>query len=152
MNEYMISLFAVSSVLPLLSLISYKSRLDGVRKFAFGILLFSVASSPFINALSELISGDFSDIVPPEDITDGDSEQIFEEAFSQGIKTSVCEKFGLKAGEVRVLIVGFVPEKWRAEKIRVILSGTAALSDYHEIERYINNMEIGECETEIEIG
>ena len=148
----MISLFAVSSVLSLLSLISYKSSLDGVRKFAFGILLFSVASSPFINALSQLVSGDFKDIIPPADIVDGDSEQILEEAFSLGIESSVCEKFGLKSGEVRVLIVGFVPEEWRAEKIRVILSGTAALSDYHEIESYINNMEIGECEAEIEIG
>ncbi len=148
----MVSLFATSSVLSLLSLLSYKSRLDGVRRFAFGVLLFSVAAAPFMNALSELVSGGYEDIIPPAEIIEGDSEQIFEESFCLGIRNAVCEKFGLKSSDVRILVIGFTPEGWRAEKIRVILSGAAALSDDHEIERYINNMEIGECEAEIEIG
>lgn len=152
MKEYMISLFVVSAVLSLLSLLSYKSRLDGVRRFAFGVLLFSVAASPFIGALTKLVSDGIEDILPPADITEGDAEEIFEESFCLGIKTAICEKFGLKAGDVRVLAEGFSKDEWHAERIRIILSGIAALSDYHEIERYINNMEIGECVAEIEIG
>lgn len=152
MKEYMISIFAASATLSLLSRLSYSSRLDGVRKFAFGILLFSVASSPFINGISNLLSGGVDEVLPPSDFSQEEADEIYEEAFCLGVKNAVCERFELKTGEVRVLSVNFSKEEWRAERIRVILSGKAALSDYREIEKYINNMGIGECEAEIEIG
>lgn len=151
MREYMITLFAASATLSLLSHISYPSRLENVRRFAFGIILFSVVASPFFNALSNLVNG-AEGLLPP-DVGAGEAgDEIFEESFRIGIRDSVCEKFELSRGDVRVLTEGFSCDGWRAEKIRIILSGKAALADYHEIERYINNMKIGECITEIEIG
>ena len=148
----MISLFATAATLSLLSRFSYSSRLDSVRRFAFGVLLFSVVASPFIKGLSELVSGGIDGILPPESTTDGESQQIYEDSFCMGVRDAVCEKFKLKTGEVRVLAEEFSLSGWEAEKIRIILSGMAALSDYHEIEKYINNLEIGECVVEIEIG
>ncbi len=148
----MISLFAASATFSLLSLFSYKSRLDGARKLAFGILLFSVVASPFISAVTSLVTGGIENLIPPADIPEGEGDEIFEESFCLGIKNAICEKFGIKSSNVRILTAGFSKNEWRAEKIRVILSGKASAADYHEIEKYINNMEIGDCRVEVEIG
>ena len=147
----MTSLFAVCAALSLLSRLSYPSKLDGVRKFAFGILIFSVVSAPLVSSFDSLRDFDIENFFPKEEDTEG-REELFADAFAEGIEGAVCEKFGIRESEVRVLLEGFDKERWRAEKIRVILSGAAAFSDYHAIEKYVNGLEIGVCEVEIEIG
>lgn len=148
----MISIFSASAFLSALSHISYSSRLESFRRFAFGVLLFFVVCNPVLSVFDGL-GGDFEDIfpqIPSADDTAG--EEIFEKSFADGIKSAVCEKFSLKYDEVRVLCDGFSKEDYTAEKIRIILCGRAASSDYREIEKYINEMDIGECRVEIEIG
>ena len=66
--------------------------------------------------------------------------------------TQVAKEFSLDAGEVEALASGFDFEKMRADKIKVILSGRAAASDYRLIEEYLNKLEIGEFKVEIKIG
>lgn len=151
MSEYMTSVFAVCAVLSLLSRLSYSSKLDGVRKFAFGILIFSVVSAPLVTSLDGLQEFNIENFFPKEEDGEG-QEELLCQAFAEGISVAVCEKFGIRQSEIRVLPDGFEVESWRAEKIRIILSGAAALSDYHAIEKYINSLEIGVCEVEIEIG
>lgn len=147
----MTSLFAVCAALSLLSRLSYSSKLDGVRKFAFGILIFSVVSAPLVTSLDSLREFDIESFFSEEEDTEG-REELLRQAFAEGIREAVSDKFGIRNSEIRVLPDGFEAESWRAEKIRVILSGAAALSDYHAIEKYINSLEIGVCEVEIEIG
>ena len=147
----MTSLFAVCAALSLLSRLSYPSKLDGVRKFAFGILIFSVVSAPLVSSFESLRDFDIESFFPKEEDTEG-REELFSDAFADGVGGAVCEKFGIRQSELRVLLEGFDKERWRAEKIRVILSGAAAFSDYHAIEKYVNSLEIGVCEVEIEIG
>ncbi len=152
MTEYMAGVFVLSGFFSLLGHISYKSQLDGVRKFALGLLLFFVTASPLIKLLGGLSDLEISDIIPDTgSITDGDTA-IYEEAFSDGIASLISEKFEIKRSDIRVLTEGFDISGWRCEKIRVILSGSGLFADYHRIEDYINGLEIGECEAEIEIG
>ncbi len=148
----MASVFLLSALLSLLNHISYKSALDGIKRFAFGLILITVSAAPFLSALSELGSFKLEILIPDMGETDGADSEIYELAFANGIRDAVAEKFELKASEVRVLVSGFSEKEWRCEKIRIILSGSAAFADYHKIEDYINKKEIGVCEAEIEIG
>ncbi len=148
----MISIFSASAFLSALSHIAYSSRLESFRRFAFGVLLFSVVCTPLFSVFDGW-QGAFNDIfpeMPPAE--EGSGEEVFENAFCDGVKRAVCEKFSLNYNEVRVLSESFSKEDFTAKKVRVILSGGAALSDYREIEKYVNGMDIGECKVEIEIG
>lgn len=152
MTEYMIQVFAVSALLSLLSLISYRSALDSTRRLAFGLILMSVVVTPAVGAIEELSNFDFDKIIPEIDSVSKDSYELYEIAFADGIANAVCEKFELRGSDVRVLLVGFSSDEWRCEKIRIILSGKASFADTSGIERFINRFDIGECEAEIEIG
>lgn len=148
----MISIFSASAFLSALSHISYSSKLESFRRFAFGVLLFFVVCNPIFSVFDGF-RGDFENIFPEfPSVDDTAGEEIFEKSFAEGIKGTVCEKFSLKYDEVRVLCEEFSKEDYTAEKIRIILCGRAAASDYREIEKYINEMDIGECKVEIEIG
>ena len=151
MREYMTSVFAVSALLSILSLVAYRSSLESVRRLAFGMILLSVVAAPAVKGISEL-SGLDPDMLIPKFELDSDSAELYETAFAEGVADAVCEKFELVRSEVRVLADGFSSEDWRARKIRVILSGRASLADVSGIERFINRLDIGECEVEIEIG
>ncbi len=152
MKEYMTGVFLASAIISLLNHISYRSALDGVRKFAMGLILLSVTASPLLIALDSFANFDPESIIPDiEDMTEGDDE-LYEKAFREGIASAVAEKFDLRREDIRVLTEGFSPSVWQCEKIRVILSGLSVLSDYHKIENYVNEIGIGECEVKIEIG
>lgn len=150
MTEYMTAVFAISAILSLLSHISYPSAAEGARRLAFGVILLSVVAAPAFDALDRISQGDFA---PPETpVIDADSSKLMKDAFEAGIAAAVSEKFQLRACDIQVITEGFVPEEWVCEKIRIILSGSAITGDLGQIERYINRLEIGKCEVEIEIG
>ncbi len=146
----MTGLFIASGLISLLSRLSYKSSLSGVHKFALGLILFSVAASPLLGALSD-ISNISLPIIPPNTEESDGGIGLYETAFADGIASAVSEKFELRRADVRVITEGFAAGEWRAEKIRIILSGGAVLADYHKIEKFIGELEIGECEVELEI-
>ena len=148
----MISVFAVSALLSLLSHLSYKSALDGARKFVFGLILLSVTVAPAVKAITGLSDFDVKDIISDKKSESADASELYEGAFCEGISNAVCEKFELKFSDVTVLIEGFSGSEWKCDNIRIILSGTAAFADSSGIERYINRLDIGDCEVEIEIG
>ena len=152
MKEYMTSVFAVSALLSFLSLVSYKSSLESTRKLTFGLILLSVVITPAIAAVGEISKFDVKEFVPKPESSQGDLPKLYESAFADGIADAVCEKFELRRSDVRVLVEGFVSVEWRCEKIRIILSGVAVFADTAGIERFINRLDIGECEAEIEIG
>jgi hypothetical protein len=75
-----------------------------------------------------------------------------EEFFADGVALAVAEKFSLDRDDIRVSLRNFNIENMSAERIRLTLSGVAALADYKAVERYVNSLDIGECDVEIEIG
>ncbi len=151
MREYMIGIFTLSLVIGACSYFSYSD--SKFEKFGYGILMLYTAALPLLSLLSGASEGvlpqipEFSEGEYSEDYKD-----VAREAFEEGIAAAVCDKFSLKEGEVHVVASGFDFEKMRADKIKVVLSGAAAFADFHRIEDYINNMERGECEAEIEVG
>lgn len=148
----MVRIFSASAFLSALSHIAYSSKLESFRRFAFGVLLFSAVCMPLFSFF-EGYQGNFRDIFDGlPSVEESEGEEIFEKSFLEGIKAAVCEKFSLNYNDVRILCEKFSKESYTAEKIRVILSGGAAIADYREIEKYLNGMEIGECKVEIEIG
>ena len=146
------SIFVTSALLSLLSLISYRSSLEKTRTLIFGLILLSVVITPAVGAVRELSDLGTKELFPELDNTYDSSAELYEKAFAEGIATAVCERFELRGCDVRVLIEGFSGSEWRCDKIRIILSGRASFADTAGIERFIDRLDIGECEAEIEIG
>ena len=148
MKEYMLSVFLISALVGVLSLIAYRGKSDPSR-LALGIILVYVVVSP----LSELpLEFDFNNLLGEISVPSGEVEGVAEEAFAEGIARAVASKFSLSEENVRVTVYGFDFSSMTAERIRIYLSGRGALADYKQIEKYINEQKIGECECEIEIG
>ena len=151
MSEYAIGVFLISAIVGVLSHLSYGGKND-ISRLALSVLMLYVIIAPLADMVKNtdfqnLFDTDYSD----EIITDG-YEGIAEDAFARGIESAVAEQFSLSADNIRVKVVGFDFENMRAEKIRVILSGRAALADYKAVEKYLDGLNIGVCECEIEIG
>ena len=152
MTEYLVSLFAVAAVICVSGFVAYRGGSDASVKFALGVILIYTVLMPVTELFGEgelVFDGEYE--FNPEDYTK-DYEEVAKEAFCQGIKMAVCEKYSLSEGEVSLSTVGFSFNEMRAARIRITLSGAAALSDYKSIERYVCAMGRGECEVKIEIG
>ena len=151
MEEYLISIFAVSAVTAILGLITYKGG-DGVIKFAFAVLVLYTALAPISKAVDgfDKLQGGF--IIPMPELGEGEYESVAREAFCNGVKEYICSELSLDTGDVAVSASGFDFEKMRAELIKVTLSGRAAFADRIKIEELVGAAGLGECEVQIEIG
>ena len=147
----MTGVFLISFVVGVASLISYREKKDKATRFALGILLIYVTLSPLPALFEELDEAPSFDISVPDGY-DESYKTVARDAFEEGIGKAIADRFSLLRENVTVIAEGFDFANMRAEKIRVILSGRAALADYSSIERYVNEFDIGECEAEIEIG
>ena len=151
MREYLISVFVICFLTGVLGRVSFSG--GEFEKTALLIITLFVIASP----LTGLI-GNFSldSVLPPEGEYDGMLDEgyveIAEQAFSDGIKRAIEEKFLLESDGVRVRVFGFDFNNMRAESIKVILSGKAATADYRRIKAYVDSLDVGECEVNIEIG
>ena len=93
-----------------------------------------------------------------ESVTDGnyeieaDPSAVAEEAFADGIKTAIADKFLLNKEDISLKIKDFDMKSMRCAEIVIFLSGSAVLSDYRGIEAYINSLGMGECRVEIQLG
>ena len=151
MSGFAFSVFAICLVGGIALLLCYGS--DRGESLAVGIITLSVILTPLVREAAELDPEDWLDSVRGE-VSEVSPEYIpvLEQAFSDGIKRAVAEKFSLNEDNVRISLVGFDAEKMRAERIRIVLRGSAALSDYRAVEKYINGLDLGECNVQIEIG
>ena len=75
-----------------------------------------------------------------------------EEAFCEGVRAAVCEKFSLEESEVSVRTEGFDVASMRAQRICILLKGKGTLSDTFSIASFVEAEGLGECEVEIEFG
>ncbi|MBP3402173.1 MAG: hypothetical protein J6K85_03835 [Clostridia bacterium] len=148
MSEYAIGVFVISAVVGICSHIAYKGKSDPSR-LALAIILLCVVVSPIADMT---LDGSFVSAEYDESIIGDGYEGVAEQAFGRGILSAVADEFSLDEDNLRVEIDGFDFDKMRAERIRVILSGRAALADNKSIEKYINGLDRGVCECEIEIG
>lgn len=145
-------IFAVCVLGGLLGMITHKD-FTSVQKLLFGVIILSVVLSPAVEMVENLNVDSLLEIFDASvEMPEYSYESVAEDAFAKGIATSVAQEFSLKTENIRIKLYGFDFEKMRAEKIRIVLSGSAAMSDYRAVADYVNKMNIGECEVEIEIG
>ncbi len=152
MTEYMTAVFALCAVISLCSMISFKEKKDFSVRFAFSTLVVYAALMPIVSSHLSFDKEIFFDYEFDAGEYSEDYISVAEDAFCEGIKRLVTEKYGLSGESVFVLAEGFDFESMSADRIRIILSGAAALADYKGIEKYINDFEMGRCSVEIEIG
>ena len=150
MGEYFTGVFAVLAVVLFCGFISYRRKRSSAARMALSILIIHTVLMP----LGSIASGDLSfDIEAPDPDTfeGGDYAEVAREAFCEGISKLIAEEFSLDAKNISVYATGFEFSSMRAERISVLLSGRAAFADPSAIEKYINGLDVGRCECEIEI-
>lgn len=147
----MTAVFIVSFIVGISSLVSYREKGDRATRFALGIVLIYITLSP-IPTLFENLKESISFDIPFDGEYDESYKTVAREAFEQGVAEAVSDRFSINKSNITVIAEGFDFETMRARKIRIVLSGAAAFSDYTAVENYINEFDIGECEAEIEIG
>lgn len=151
MNGYALSVFAICLIGGALTLLSHGSGMG--ERLAIGIVTLYIIISPLAEGLSDFNLDRFIDSLQGESVQVAPGhEGVIEDAFSDGVARAVAERFSLDRENIRVSLRNFDIENMRAEKIRLTLSGSAALADYKAVEKYVNSLDLGECDVEIEIG
>ncbi|MBQ9733924.1 MAG: hypothetical protein IJV74_06795 [Clostridia bacterium] len=153
MSEYIISVIASASVVALGSFVSYGRKGERtIAGAAMSIILLYTVITPIISFVADFtpadLDGFFAEAQPPQ-TEDSQYHEVAEQAFCEGIEKMVCEEFFLNREDVSVSTVGFQMENMRAQSIRVILSGRAALADSRRIAASVTEAGLGECEVEI---
>ena len=151
MSGYALSVFTVCLVGGVCMTLCHGS--GRAESLAVGIIILFVILSPIAESLSHFDVDSWLGSFEVEDY-EGDAplDSVIEDAFADGIRRGVAEKFLLDKEDIRIRLYDFDKESLTAGRIRVILSGRAALADYKSVEKYINEMNIGECEVEVEFG
>ena len=146
----MLSVFAISAVVGILGMFSYKGGAQ-LGRSAFLVLVLYTTVTPVAALVS---SGDLSSLLISREYEkiEGEYSLVAEEAFADGVRRAVCDKFSVDEECVRIMIYGFDFANMRADRIKVILSGRAVILDCKKIEKYLDGLDIGDCEVDIEIG
>lgn len=151
MTEYAFSVFAICLVSGLCGLLCYGSGTS--EKIVLGIVTLYVMAAPLAESVGAFDFDSLTEgVTPPEISTEPGYSAVAEEAFADGICRAITEEFSLKKENIRVKITGFDFENMKAQSIKIYLSGIGVLADYRGIEDYINSLEMGECQVEIELG
>ena len=150
MSEYALAVFGICLVVGICLTVSHGS--GKAQSLALGIITLWVILSPLGDMAEHFDPNSWGESFDIPEYNSGEIDIVIEDAFADGICSAVSDKFSLDREDVRVRLYGFDKTEMRAEKIMIILSGRAAFSDYKAVEKYINSMEVGECNVEIEIG
>ena len=153
MGEFFVGMVALSLAVGILGFISFRSKGDKTTRTAMGIILMWVVSVSVFSGISRLSESDFDILfdTQTDSMPEGEHLKAAEEAFSDGIKMLLLERYEIKKEDSEVVIFNLNFEKMRAEKIEITLSGYGAFADFRSIENYIEEAELGECEVKIHI-
>ena len=150
MSGYVLSVFAICLIAEALRLLSYGR--SAVERFAVGVITLSVILAPISGIISDFdVEGWLDSLKQEQGEINSEYEATVEAAFSDGIKRAVAEEFSLNKDNIRVRVVGFNAAEMSAERIYVSLSGSAAIADYRAVKKYLDRLDIGECDVSIEI-
>ena len=148
-NAYLYFTVLIAAV-SLSSLALYDQTSARDYRFALGVILTAALVTPAVSSIKSLSSLEF-------DYTGGDFESVslsktLEDAFADGIRDGIAEEFSIGKKSIEVEIFGFDADKMTADGIRVTLVGTAALTDIVAVEKFVSELGIGECSTEVRLG
>ena len=139
----------------LISYVSYPGASEKAIRVVSAVLLIYTVAFPVVSFAARLSEGDFfgdiSDITFEDtDLGDETYIEVAEGAFADGIREMIFSKYGIEKENIGVYVFDLDFENMRAGKIKVILKGKSALSDWREIEQYINGSGLGKCEVTAE--
>ncbi|MBO7195877.1 MAG: hypothetical protein J6V80_00925 [Clostridia bacterium] len=151
MSEYALTVFAICLATGALLMLTYGQ--GRAESLAVGIISLSVILTPLADMIFSAEPEDFLNSLKGESV-EGEfgADGVIEDAFAEGIVHAVSDKFSLERANVRVRLVDFDAKNMRAEKIVLTLSGSAAVADYKAVEKYVNSLDLGVCNVQIEIG
>lgn len=151
MGSYLISIVVMTAFVGLISYISYPGVSEKAIRVVSAVLLIYTVALPIVSFSGRLSDGDFlggiSDSFP------GDAElgeetyiEVAKAAFADGICEMIYSKYGIKKENIKVYVFDLDFERMVAGKIKIVLTGKSALSDWRGIEQYINGSGLGKCE------
>ena len=146
MTESFTSLITMLAVGVICSLLCRGQRLERASRAGIALIVLSVMLS-FVLKITE--DGVMLPTLPDYGITDGaDAEyvEVAKDAFAEGIRAYISERFDLDIENIEVLCFDFDFTGMRAELVRVVLTGKAVLADYRAIEDAVRALGCGECE------
>ena len=147
MRELFTSVFYASALFGVASQLLH-SRMRGGMRLCFGAMLLSV----IISTLPKDIELDFS--IDDVAVGDGEGEYYYvtKEALERGVAEYLSEKMGFERESVDVSLIDFDIENMRAECVRVTLRGASALGDLRRAEALVEDIGIGRCVVDVQIG
>ena len=156
MAEYLVPVVVMSATLGIISYVSYPSASEKTVKFATTVLLLYTALTPLLSFVNNITADNFENYFGNLDYGNADSEGeyaiVAEEAFKEGVCKLLFTKYGIKSENITVSVFSFDFKEMKAEKIKILLSGDGAFSDFRGIEEYITESGLGECEVNVRIG
>lgn len=156
MAEYLVAITAVSVFLGILGYLAYPSGSERSVKLALALLLIYAVLLPLVSLVRGIAENGMPDNTefPDGSISEEYGEEYIEvakNAFKSGICKLLFTKYGIKESDAAVYVYNFDFESMSAERIKIVLSGSAKFKDYRAIESYVTGSGLGECEVEIEI-
>ena len=155
MSAYLTSLVLTSALVGVCSYLSYSEKGASLVKMASSLIVVYMMITPVSALIGEggFLDGNghtLEEYMPS--IDESEFSKSAAEAFEDGVKKYVCEKFSLSDSDVRVSALEFDCIGMKAEKVKIILCGGAAHADARGIEYEINSLGLGKCEVEISVG
>ena len=149
LGEYLFSAFLICAAISVISYLSYSRTSDKALRGVMAILLLYVLILPISTLSSEIFNLDISSYPSVDSIGENLTAEGAEEAFSDGIRSLVVERYNIAEKNVSVKLYGFDFYNMRAERVSVFLSGAGVLIDSRGLEEYLNSLGLGECEVEL---
>ena len=150
MSAYVSVVISISAIVGICCFASYNTD-DKAFRGAMAIVLIYTLVSPTVSFFGDMFSGgevgEFA--IPDISVSDTDFATKAEEAFAVGVRDYVSSEFGLNADLIKVVVSGFDAMEMKAERIRIILYGEAALADNRAISEKLSGCGLGKCEVEI---
>ena len=155
MGEYFAALLAVSVLSALGSYMAYNPS-DKTTRCAIALIVLYTATVYAVGIADTLCDTDPEAVLGEGDIdyelSDTEYANTAREAFALGVKRAVAEKFGLLEKEISVSVDGFDARNMTAQRINVLLSGSAAYADWRAVEEFVRSSGLGECRAEVYLG
>lgn len=150
MGNYFIYIIALLFTVAFSSFLSYDTEKARASRTALGVIMLVALTALCFDVLADLQSFSFSD-VPEYNASEGESftEQSLSDAFAEGVKLAITDRFSFSEQDVEVSCIGFDVNSVSAERICVSLSGRAAFADVRAVREYVKKLRLGECEVTV---
>ena len=153
MVDYISTLVSVALAASLSGFVAYRGT-DRWHKLSVSIILLSVIATPLFGLISEIPDTDFSELFKTDvEVQNSDEfERVGKEAFENGMRTLIAEKFGIPEASVCVKAESYDAFSMKAELIRITLVGEGFGVDYKSMESYVRGLGLGLCEVRYGLG